>query len=489
MGAASFPLLSNATLATVYAGLTTVDRDLEALTLGGAERTLAQATVQELADSLRGSLLLPGNAAYDTARLVLNPVIDKYPALIVQPSGPADVSSAVQFARDNALEVAVKCGGHSSSGKSTCNGGMLIDLSGFRDVRLDLDRRSAFVTGGSLLGQIDHEAMALGLVTTAGTVSHTGVGGLATAGGFGRLGRRFGLTLDNIRSVDVVSADGVLRHANASEHPDLYWAVRGGGGNFGVVTSFEFQLHPMERTVLGGDVVFPMSEARRVLEVYADYSVNCPDELYTDLILAYPPGGGDGAVQISVCYSGDPSRYEKLMRPYLEIGKPLKNSVKAVDYVALQRSTDSSDPRAVASYLKSGFISEFSPALIDDVLNGLEPNPARFTMMYFQHAGGAITRVAEDATAFPHRYLTHAMMAMVAWPPGSGRELHVPWIKEYWRTMEPHAHGFYTVDVADEAAEIVNKNYRGNYKRLVKVKNRYDPTNMFRLNANVVPTA
>ena len=485
-GSAALPFISQTTLASVYAGLTKVDRDLDAITLAGAEQTLRQASVQELADSLRGGLLMPGNAGYDVARLVLNPSIDKYPALIVQPSGAADVSSAVQFARDNKLEVAVKCGGHSSSGKSTCNGGMMIDLSTFRDVRVDQARQSAYVTGGSLLGQIDHESMAHGLVTTAGTVSHTGVGGLATAGGFGRVGRRFGLALDNIRAVDVVSADGVLRHADAEQHPELYWAVRGGGGNFGVVTSFEFQLHPMQRTVLGGSVIYPMSKARQVLETYAGYSVECPDELYTDLIIGYPPGGGDGFVNLSVCYSGDPGGYEKAMQPYLALG-PVKNGVSAVDYVALQRSTDSSDPRANASYLKNGFVSEISPALVSDILDGLEGHPARFTMMYFQHAGGAIGRVPVEATAFPHRYMTHAMMAMVSWPAGASREPHVSWIKEYWKPIERHSHGWYTVDVSDESSEVVNRNYRENYGRLVAVKKKYDPGNMFRLNANVMP--
>jgi len=486
-GAAALPVLSNATLAGVYAGLTRVDRDLEALTLAGTEQTLLKASVQELADSLRGPLLMPGNAAYDLARLVLNPAIDKYPALIVQPSGTADVCSAVQFARDNQLEVAVKCGGHSSSGKSTCNGGMMIDLSGFRHVRVDPARKSAFVAGGSLLGEIDHESMALGLVTTAGTVSHTGVGGLATAGGFGRLARRFGLALDNIRSVDVVSADGIARHASADEHPDLYWAVRGGGGNFGVVTFFEFQLHPMQRTVLGGNLVYPMGKARQVLDVYASYSADCADALYTDFIMGYPRGGDEGFVMVNICYTGAPARYETEVKPYLDIG-PINNSVRSVDYVALQRSTDNSDPRAYASYLKNGFVAEISPALIDDVLAGLEPHPARTTMVFLQHAGGAIGRVPANATAFPHRYVTHGLMAMVGWRAGDDREPHVPWIKHFWSRLEPHSHGWYTVDVNEESQELVNRNYRDNYPRLVKVKNRYDPGNLFRLNANVVPT-
>ena len=487
LGSAAAPLLSRSALAQVYAGLTAVDRDLEALTLAGTEQTLAQAAVQELADSLRGPLLLPGNAAYNAARLVLNPEIDKYPALIVQPSGAADVMSAVQFARENQLLVAVKCGGHSSAGKSTCDGGLMIDLSGFRNVRIDRDNQSAHITGGSLLGQLDHESMAQGLVTTSGTVSHTGVGGLATAGGFGRLGRRFGLTLDNIRAVDVVAADGKLYRASAEENPDLHWAVRGGGGNFGVVTSFELALHPMQRQVLGGSLYYTLDRAREVAEVYAQYSVESPDEVYTDLLIVHPPGGRTGFVQIAVCYSGAPDQYERAMQPYLKLGKPLKNTVTAVDYVALQRSSDNTDPRAFASYLKGGFTDGISQALIEQMVAGVEPHPKRMTMAYLQHAGGAIGRVGAADTAFPHRYATHNMFATVGWPAGESREPHVSWVKQYWSELAAHTRGFYSVDVNEEAAAEVNRNYQGNYARLVEIKKRYDPDNLFRLNANITP--
>src|SRR5690606_20859361 len=241
-----------------------VDSDIDAVTGSGASVTLARAAVQELGESLRGNLLLPGHAAYEQARHVINGHIDKHPALIVQPQGPADVKSAVEFARAHDLLVAVKCGGHSPSGKSTCDGGMMVDLSLLRGVRVDPARRVAHVAGGSLLGDLDHNTMAFGLVTPAGTVSHTGVAGLTLGGGFGRVARRWGLSLDNVLGVDIVTADGRLLHADADENPDLYWGVRGGGGNFGIVTSFEFALHPMQREVLGGLIGFPLSEAKQV---------------------------------------------------------------------------------------------------------------------------------------------------------------------------------------------------------------------------------
>ncbi len=481
-------LSSHKVWAAVYAGLLKVGGDVDAITANGAQTTLQRVTVQELGDSLRGSLLLPGNAAYETARRVLNPSIDKHPALVVQPSGPADISTAVNFARENNLVVAVKCGGHSFSGKSTCNGGMMIDLSRFRDVRVDTAAKSAYVTGGSLLGQIDHEAMARGLVTTAGTVSHTGVGGLTTGGGFGRLARRYGLALDNVTAVDMVTADGQFRHASKDANQDLYWGVRGGGGNFGIVTSFEFRLHPMQRQVIGGKLIFPIGRAHDLLEVYAEYSPISPDELNVDPVLGYPGGGKDGYASVDVCYSGPARDVEKALKPYRQLGKPLHDGIEPVDYVALQRSVDYSDPRTPATYLKSGFVFEFTPQLIDAIVDGLEPHPQRGSQIYIADAGGAIARVAPGATAFAHRYASCNIIALTNWKhPGPATE-HIRWIKQYWQGLAPHTRGFYINEIADEATSTVNKNYQGNFQRLVGIKNRYDPNNLFRLNANIVPT-
>jgi hypothetical protein len=288
-------------LAAALAAISEVSNNVNAVTGSGAQVTLEQAAVKELSDSLRGQLLLPGAEGYDTARRVLNPDIDKHPALIIQPSGAADIMSAVTFARERELLVAVKCGGHSFSGKSTCEGGMQIDLSSFRSARIDAESQRAYIAGGSLLGELDHESMAQGLVTTAGTVSHTGVGGLTLGGGFGRLARRYGLALDNVTGVDIVTADGKLVHASADEHPDLYWAVRGGGGNFGVVTSFEFKLHPMQRSVIGGELVFALKDLPNVLSVYADYAVSAPDDLYLDFVVKSDIGTQDGICLLHAC--------------------------------------------------------------------------------------------------------------------------------------------------------------------------------------------
>ena len=471
------------------AAIAPISADIEAVTGGGARVTIARTALQELRDSLRGALLLPGQPGYDEARRVLNASIDKHPALVVQPSGPADVSTAVAFAKQHNLLLAVKCGGHSYAGKSTCDGGMQIDLSHFRAVRVDPASRIAYVAGGSLLGELDHEAMSLGLVTTAGTVSHTGVGGLTLGAGFGRLARRSGLALDNVRGVDIVTADGRLLHASANENSDLFWGVRGGGGNFGVVTSFEFQLHPMQRQVIGGDLVFPIARARELLDFYANFSLGAPDELYCDAVMSVPPGGKDGVFLLNVCYSGPAGDAERVLAPLRKLGKPLVDTIGPVDYVQLQRSHDRTDPRNEGEYLKSGFINDFPPDLVAALFDGFHADPGRATTVFFQHSGGAIGRVAPDATAFPHRRSRLNMFAVVTW--GLERESapHVAYVKDYWSKLQRYTDGYYTNEVANEPQRQVDENYQGNIGRLVALKNKYDPGNLFRLNANVKPTA
>jgi hypothetical protein len=463
--------------------------EVRAVTREGAATTIAASDLQQLRQSLRGPLLLPGDAGYDTARRVINESIDKRPALIVQPTGAADVRTAVDFARQHDLLLAVKCGGHSYAGKSTCDGGLQLDLSRMRGVRVDPAARVAYVSGGSLLGELDHEAMALGLVTTAGTVSHTGVGGLTLGGGFGRLARRFGLACDNLRSVDLVTADGRLLHASERENPDLFWGVRGGGGNFGVVTQFEFALHPMQRQVIGGPLVFPIDRARELMLAYAEITAAAPPELYLDAILSTPRGGKPGMFVFDSCYSGPPDEAERAFAPLRKLGTPLADRVRPIDYVAIQRTNDRTDPRNEGMYLKSGFIDAFPEEIAQTLVKGYEPHPERGTTVFFQHAGGAIGRVPPAATAYPHRRATHNMFALVSWPLTADSTPHVKYIKSYWATLERHTNGYYTNEVADEGQNVIDDNYQGNLPRLQQVKNRYDPKNLFRLNANVKPTA
>lgn len=461
--------------------------DVQAVTGDGRQVTLRATDLADLRSRLYGRMLLAEDNGYDDARRILNPSFDKHPALIVQARGAADVRAAVDFARENGgLLVAVKCGGHSLSGKSTCDRGMMIDLSTFRDVRVDPQRRRARVTGGSLLGQVDHEAMAVGLTTPLGTVSHTGVGGLVTGGGFGRLGRRFGLSIDNVESMDVVTADGVLRRASADENADLFWGVRGGGGNFGVVTSFEFRLHPMQRQVLAGNLLYPFPRAREVLSVFADYAPRAQDDLQLDMLVVQPPGDAPGLVGFHICYSGPESGAATALAPVHALGTPVVNTLAPTDYVALQKSGDISDPRAIASYTKSGMITEMSTGLIQAVAEGFGGHPA---VMLFQQGGGAIGRVPHDATAFVQRDTLANMLCMCDWEFGEDPAPHMDWVRNFWTGVEPFTQGFYVNDLESEhTTDDVRANYRQNHARLVSVKNRYDPDNLFRLNANILPS-
>ncbi len=491
-------LLSSSSLAALaafpgfrplHAGRAGKAPDVAAITGDGREVTLRGSDIDDLAARLRGGLLLSGDGGYDTARLILNPSFDKRPALIVQATGSADVQSAVSFARAHDLLVAVKCGGHSHSGQSTCNRGMLIDLTTLRGVRVDPGARRAWVAGGTLLGHIDHEAMAHGLVTPLGTVSHTGVGGLTLGGGFGRLARRYGMAIDNLQSVDVVTADGQLRHASASENRDLYWGVRGGSGNFGVVTAFEFRLHPMQKQVVAGQVVFPLARARDVLSMWADYAPAAPDELYLDPVMMIPPGGAPGFVSLEACYCGPEARAEAALAPLRKLGTPDRDTIKTMDYVQVQRMNDQGDSRAIASYLKGGFIAQMPGELVSALVEGFQGDPNRATVWFMQHCGGATARVADKDTAFAHRYAIANMMAVSAWPHGAAEPApHIEATRRYWATLEKFTRGFYVNDMPLEVtARDINANYRGNYSRLAQLKTRYDPTNLFRLNANVTP--
>lgn len=476
-------------LAARFAALTEVASGVAAVTGSRSAIEIERSAIDEFSKSLRGNLLMPGNPGYERARQVLNSGIDKHPALVVQPVGATDVRKAVTFARERDLLLAVKCGGHSYAGKSTCDGGMQIDLSTLRHARIDTANRIAHVAGGSLLGELDRESMAVGLVTTAGTVSHTGIGGLTTAGGFGRVGRRFGLALDNVTGVDIVTADGQLRHASAEENEDLYWGVRGGGGNFGIVTNFELALHPMQRRVVGGDLIFPGSMAREVFDAYREHAVTGPDELYCDAYAGSMMDGADRMAGLHFCWSGPEADAERVLAPFRAIGAPIMDTIKAWDYVELQRSGDNTEPRNDPTYMKAGFINDVPDALIDAIANGLEPQDRRMVFLYCQQSGGAIGRIPTEATAFAHRRSIANMFLIVQWPNGDEAGPHVDYIRRYWQTLEPHTDGYYTVDTSDESRAMRHANYQANFPRLMDLKKKYDPSNLFRLNANINPAA
>jgi FAD/FMN-containing dehydrogenase len=464
--------------------------DVAAVTGDGREITLRGKDLQDLAAKLHGQLLLAGDAGYDDARHILHPSFDKHPALIVHPLDVPDIQAAVNFARANSLLVAVKCGGHSHSGQSTCDKGMQIDLSTFRSVKVDAAAKRATVAGGSLLGMVDKATAPLELVTPLGTVSHTGVGGLTLGGGFGRVARKFGMAIDNVESIEIVTADGKLVRASASENPELYWGARGGSGNFGVVTQFVFKLHPMKREVVAGSVAFPIARAQEVLTLWGDYAPAAPDELYIDPTVMQPPGGAPGTASLQVCYCGPAADAEKALAPIRKLGTPLKDTIKTMEYTAVQRSGDSTDTRAIASYLKGGFVGKVPGDLVKAIVDGFHGDPNRMTILFAQHCGGATSRVADSATAFAHRYAVANLMTVVAWPVGQkDPSPHIEAARTYWKALQPFTGGFYVNDMAREVtAKDINENYRGNYARLAALKTKYDPTNLFRLNANVTPT-
>ncbi|MDP6441712.1 MAG: FAD-binding protein [Candidatus Poseidoniia archaeon] len=471
-----------------YADDNTIPIEIPAVTGSRQPIAIERIAVEEFRKSLNGRLLLPEDDDYQVARLVRNRSIDKRPALIAQCRNSEDVQACVNFAHHYQLLTAVKCGAHSVSGKGTCDGGLLIDLSPLQGVSVNPTKRRIFVTGGSLLGRLDEATLPLGLGTTAGTVSHTGVGGLTLGGGFGRLGRRFGLTLDNLKSVEIVTADGQLRYADAEENSELFWGVRGGGGNFGVVTMFEFQLHPMNPKVVGGRITYSFSQVKDLLKFYGEHSVNAPVELYYDPVIFAPPMGFDKMVYFDVCYSGPLDQAEKVLKPLYSAGKVLKDNLETIDYMTLQKSGDDDDPRGASQYLKGGFITDVTSGLIDTLVDNLEAHPTRGSMAFFQQSGGAINEVPADTTAFPHRYANSNLITGSFWPYGVDTAPHIEWSRRYWRKVDKFTKGFYTVDEFSESQQQVNKNFLGNYDRLVKIKNQYDPTNLFRLNANIKPT-
>lgn len=459
--------------------------DLPAVSGAGKQLVLTSAEVTEFQSALRGELLLANSAGYDTARRVWNGAFDRKPALIARCTGPADVMQAVQFGRTHDLLVAVRGGGHSLSGQSVCEGGLMIDLSPMDGVRVDPVARTAHVEGGALLGALDREAQAFGLATTAGTVSHTGVGGLTLGGGFGRIGRKYALACDNLRSVDVVPASGKFIQASASENANLFWGLRGGGGNFGVATSFEFQLHNLNPTVLGGVLIYPGEQARKVLQFFAGFIADAPDELYMEAVLAAAPNGPRMLV-FDVCYCGPIETGQRLLEPLRQFQKPLQDRVGPVPYVVLQQSGDAAARHGRSYYTKTGFVKRLEPALIDKLIDRTEAPAAVPVIAIMFHCGGAMGRIRPEATAFSQRQAVHGVIVQTIWEDRAQADVSIERARSVWRDVEPFTKGFYS-NVTDESQQRIRENFGANLERLTALKNQYDPTNLFRLNANVTP--
>ena len=459
--------------------------DLPAKTLAGGEVVLPGSSIEALAASLRGDLLMQGSEAYDSTRRVWNAMFDKKPALIARCTGASDVRYAVAFAREHQLLTAVRAGGHSLSGKSTCDGGLVIDLQQMQGVRVDPEARRAYLESGSLLGQLDHESAAFGLATTAGTVSHTGAAGLTLGGGFGRLGRRYGLACDNVASFDIVTADGHFLRASDNENPDLYWGLRGGGGNFGVVTSIEYRLHRMDPVILGGNIVWPIDQARDVLRYYRDIAADAPEVVNVAPDLHWEPDGAK--VGIEVCWSGDQAEGEAWLKKLRAFGKPAHDDIAPMPYVAIQSGADEILGPGKYYYLKSGFLTQLKDDGIDLIIDAFKRMPDWY-FLFFDHGGGAYRKMAPDATAFPNRDMLFMLGTIGAWPNRDGIDENIAKLRANWHELQPLTRGFYTnLTDADTTMAGYRENYGTNFERLVALKAKYDPMNLFRLNANVPP--
>lgn len=450
-------------------------------------------TEQELAglEAFSGSLLRPGDAGYEEARHGFNGLVDRRPALIARCAGEADIADAIAFARQAGLELSVRGGGHSVAGKSSTDGGLLLDLSSLKGIYVDPSSRTARVQPGVSWAQLNRETQLHGLAVTGGVISTTGIAGLTLGGGLGWLMPKFGLATDNLLSARVVTADGRALTASEQENADLFWALRGAGANFGVVSSFEYRLHPVGPTVSGGLVAHPFDAAADVLRFYREFTADLPDELMTFAGLAHAPDGSGAKLALIVaCHVGAPDQAEEDLRPLREFGSPVLAELGPLPYTAMNSLLDAGYPTGSLNYWKSAFLSGLSDKAIDELLERFALCPSPMTAALLEHFHGEATRVPVDATAVPHREPGYNLVFTSVWTDPAATDENIAWTREAFAAMEPFLVGrrylnyFSEDDVGDDP---VRAAYGPNYDRLVELKKAYDPENVFRLNANVPP--
>jgi FAD/FMN-containing dehydrogenase len=449
---------------------------------------LDDTAIKELQASLRGPLLQPADPGYETARRVDNAMIDRRPALIARCAGVADVVAAVRFARARDLLVSVRAGGHNVAGNAICEGGLVIDVSSMKGVRVDPAARTVRAEAGVTWGELDAETQAFGLATTGGVISTTGIAGLTLGGGVGWLNGRCGLACDNLIAADVVTADGRFLHASEQEHADLFWGLRGGGGNFGIVTSFEYRLHRLGPMLLSGPVFHPAARARDVLRFYREFSATEPDELTTYAGLLTGP---DGAPLVGVvpCYAGPPDQGEKVVERLRKFGPPAVDMIGAMPYVAVQRMFNDAFPPGRYNYWKSSLAPELTDQLLDTVVEHMARVPSPHSAVMLEHYHGAYSRPGPTATAYSHRRPTYDVVIIANWTDPVDNARNIAWARELFAAVQPQLSAAAYVNFldADEGADRVRAAYGENYERLVALKRTYDPTNFFRMNQNVRP--
>jgi FAD/FMN-containing dehydrogenase len=447
------------------------------------------AALASLRTSFHGELVVPDAPGYDEARRVWNGNVDRRPALLARCAGVADVREAIRFAREIGLLVSVRGGGHSAPGYGTNDGGMVIDLSPMKGIRVDPGSGTARAQGGVLWRELDRETQAFGLAVTGGTVSSTGIAGLTLGGGLGWLMGTHGLTIDNLLSADVVTADGAFHTVDAEREPDLFWALRGGGGNFGVVTSFEYRLHPVT-DILGGIIAYPLDQAGPVTRFYRDFCAGLPDEAEAYLGFLTEPQAGIPIVALILGYNGDPAEGEKVLAPARAFGQPLVDLVGPMPYTTRQALLD--EPNAqdgLHRYWRSAFATDLSDDLLDVLIDraGDFSSPLTALVLFFMH--GAAARVPAGATAFSARRVQWDIDALAQWSDPAESDRHIAWLRDTWSRIEPHAAlASYINHISeDDRPEKIRASYGTNHDRLRRLKAVYDPTNLFRLNPNIAP--
>jgi FAD/FMN-containing dehydrogenase len=452
---------------------------------GGAV-PIAAAKVEALAAALDGDLLRPDHPQYDAARRVWNGMFDRRPALIARCRSEADVVQSVRFAREHGLLLSVRGGGHSLPGHSVCAGGLMVDLSPMKGVQVEAERRVAWAGPGLVWGELDAATQAHGLAVTGGQVSHTGVAGLTLGGGMGWLMRRYGLTCDNLVGARLVTAEGEAITAD-DENGELLWGLRGGSGNFGVVTAFRFGLHPVGPQVVGGLLAFPFPETRQVLRAFREFAEAAPDELTCTVAFLTTPEG-QKALGIGVCYAGDLAQGERAVAPLREMGTVVMDQVGRVPYTAVQSMLDETMPHGSRYYVKATMLSALGDGAIEVCAEQFARVPSPLTQVLLVQTGGQVSRQAPDATAFAHRQAAYNFVALSQWRhPGEDRA-NIDWTRAFHEALEPYSsHGVYVNDLMDEGRERVQEAYGPTYRRLAALKARYDPTNFFRLNQNIRP--
>jgi FAD/FMN-containing dehydrogenase len=438
---------------------------------------------------LRGVVVAPSDQGYDVVRRIYNGSVDRKPAAIVRAAGASDVIRAIAFAREADLPLSIRGGGHNVAGRAVCDGGVMIDLSTMKSVRVDPVRRRAYAEPGVTYKEFDHETQAFGLATTGGTIGDTGIAGLTLGGGFGWLEGKFGMTVDNLLAADVVLADGRLLRASSSENPDLFWALRGGGGNFGVVTSFEYRVHDVGPTIIGGLVVHPFSRAKEALKFFDEFLQTAPDELVAAAVLMTGPDGHK-ACGIAAAYPGDLAEGERLVAPIKQFGPPVMDVLGPMPYLAQQSLIDAAMPPNVLNYWKAEFLRRVSDDVIDATVDAFSRVASPMSSILFFPIRGAASRVPMDATAFPHRNGYHLGIYSL-WRDPTQNDANVAWVRETWTAVQPFVAGAVYVNELgdDEGTDRVRMAYGLNYDRLQRIKAKYDPNNLFCLNANIAPVA